>query len=141
MKPFSRKVRQSTRNYLNRNLVLWAFLKMVLEQSWSQKRMLWAFEKVIFQSFANIWARKFEPSSAKVGECIKDCLNQNLAIGSFLENSFEATLSSKRMLCVFRKGIFQIFAIIWVTKFKPFSGKLRQGVQSCLNQNLVVGIF
>ena len=74
---------------------------MVLKQSWSQKRMFWAFEKVIFQSFANIWERKFESFSAKVRESIENCLNQKLAIGNFLGNGFEATLSSKKnVLCV-----------------------------------------
>ena len=74
---------------------------MVLEQSWFQKRMFWVFENVIFQIFANIWVRKFKPFSAKMRQSVENCLNQNLAIGSFLENGFEGTLSSqKNVLCV-----------------------------------------
>ena len=54
-------------------------------------------------------------------------LNQNLVIESFLENGFEATLSSnKRMFWAFEKGIFLFFANFWVTKLKLFSGKARQ---------------
>ena len=40
-----------------------------------------------------------------------------------------------------KRAFFQFFGNIWVTKLKPFPGKLRQGVQSCLNQNLVVRSF
>ena len=44
-----------------------------------------------------------------------------------------------RMLRAFEKGIFQIFASFWVTKLKPFSGKVRQSVQNYSKQNLVIG--
>ena len=45
------------------------------------------------------------------------------------------------MLWAFDKSIFQFFASFWVTKLKPFSGKVRQSVQSYLNRNLVIVIF
>ena len=57
--------------------------------------MLWAFEKWIFQFFANFWVTKLKPFSGKVRQSVQNYLNQNLVIGSFLENGFEATLSSK----------------------------------------------
>ena len=49
----------------------------------------------------------------------------------------------KRMLLAFKKSIFQFFANfwLWVTQLKQFSGKVRQSVQTYLNQNLVIGIF
>ena len=43
------------------------------------------------------------------------------------------------MLWAFEKGIFQFFSNFWVTKFKPFSGKVRQSNQNYLNQNLIIG--
>ena len=45
------------------------------------------------------------------------------------------------MFWVLKKVIFQVFANIWVTKLKPFSGKVRQRVQNFLNQNLVIKSF
>ena len=47
----------------------------------------------------------------------------------------------KRMFWAFGKGNFQFFCSFWVTKLKPFSGKVRQIVQNYLNQNLVIRSF
>ena len=107
---------------------------------WAQKRMLWPFEKSIFQVFAIFWVTKLKPFDGNVTQSVQISLNQSLLVVSFLENGFEATLGSKKMLWVFEKGIFQFFGNFWVTKLKPFPGKARQSVQDCLNQNLVVGI-
>ena len=68
---------------------------MVLKLPWAQKRMSWAFEKNIFQFFANFWVRKLKPFSGKVRQSVQNYLNQNSVVGSLLENGFEATLSSK----------------------------------------------
>ena len=38
---------------------------------------------------------KVEPFSRKIRQSVQGCLNQNLVIGSLLENGFEASLSSK----------------------------------------------
>ena len=57
--------------------------------------MLWVLKKSIFQIFANIWISNLKPFSGKVRQIVQDCLNQNLVIGSFLGNGFEATLSSE----------------------------------------------
>ena len=43
------------------------------------------------------------------------------------------------MLWAFENAIFQFFANFWVTKLKAFSGKVKQNVQNCLNQKLVLG--
>ena len=45
------------------------------------------------------------------------------------------------MLWTFEKSILQFFPSFWVTKFKLFSGKVRQGVKSYWNQNLVIRTF
>ena len=49
--------------------------------------------------------------------------------------------AEKRMFWAFEKCISQFFADFWVTKLKPFSGKVTQSVQNYLNQNLVVRGF
>ena len=69
---------------------------MVLKLPWAQKEMLWVFKKVLFQFFLKFWLTKLKPFSWKLKQSVQSYLNQNLVIGSFLENGFEATLSSKR---------------------------------------------
>ena len=111
---------------------------MVLELPWAQKRTLWAFEKIIFQFFANFRVKKLKPLSRKVRQSVQNYLNQNLIIGNFLENRLEATLSSKaNALSVWKKAFFSF----WLTKLKLFSGKVGQSVQSYLNQNLGIRTF
>ena len=169
-----------------------------MELPWDQKGVLQAFEKRIFQFFENFWVRKLKPFSWKVRENTQDRLNQNFIIGSFLENGFESTLSSKMSVvsawkeyflvsCKFfieevetifweseakhakpfktkfghrevltkwfwsylelrneccdrlKRAFFSFFANCWVTKLKPFSGKVKQNVQDCLNPNLGIG--
>ena len=38
-----------------------------------------------------------------------------------------------------KRAFFSFFANCWVTKLKPFSGKVKQNVQDCLNPNLGIG--
>ena len=59
---------------------------MVLELPWSKKWVIWAFEKVFFQLFLS--------DEVEVRQSVQNYLNQNLVIGSFLENGFEATINS-----------------------------------------------
>ena len=77
----------------------------------------------------------------KVRKSVQNYLNQNLVIGSFLENDFEATLSLKTNVLSVWKGHFSVFCKFWVTKFKSFTGKVRQSLQNYINQNLVIGSF
>ena len=68
--------------------------------------MFWAFEKNIFQFFANFWVTKLKPFSGKVRQSVQNYLNQNSVVGSLLENGFEATLSSKtNVLSLWKKHI------------------------------------
>ena len=99
LKRFSGKASQSVQDYLNQNLVVGASWKMVLKLPWSQKRILRAFEKSIFQFFADFWVMKLKPVSGKVRQSIESYLNQYLVIGSLLENGFEANFSSKKKCC------------------------------------------
>ena len=71
--------------------------------------MFWAFEKNIFQYFKNVWVTKLKPFSGKVRESVQNYLNQNLGVGSFLENGFEAILSSKTNVLSVWKKHFSIF--------------------------------
>ena len=82
---------------------------MVLKLPWALKRMFWAFEKTIFQILANFWVTKLKPFSRKVTQSFQNYLNQNLVIGSFLENGFEATLSSKTNVLSVWKKHFSVF--------------------------------
>ena len=45
------------------------------------------------------------------------------------------------MFWAFKKGIFQFFANFWLTKLKPFFGRVMQNIKNCLIQNLVIGNF
>ena len=45
------------------------------------------------------------------------------------------------MFWALEKCIFQFFANFWVTKLKPFAGKVGQGVKIYWNQNLVIRTF
>ena len=68
--------------------------------------MFWAFEKNIFQFFANFWVMKLKPFSGKVRQGVQNYLNQISVVGSFLEIGFEATLSSKtNVLSVWKNHI------------------------------------
>ena len=82
---------------------------MVLKLPWAQKRMFWAFGKNIFQYFENVWVTKLKPLSGKVRQSVQNYLNQNSVVGSFLENNFEATLSSKTNVLSVWKKLFSIF--------------------------------
>ena len=93
LKPFSGKVRQSDQNYLNQNLVIGSFLKIVLQLPWTQKRTFLAFKKTIFLIFAKFWVTKLKRFSGKVRQSVQNYLTQNLVIGNFLKNDSEATFS------------------------------------------------
>ena len=82
---------------------------MVFEASWSSIPRLCAFEKGISEFFANFWVTKLKPFSGKVRQSVPNYLNQNFVIRSFLENGFEATLSSKRNVLSVWKGHFSVF--------------------------------
>ena len=82
---------------------------MVLKLPWAQKRMLWAFEKDICQFFASVWVTNLKPFSGKVKKSVQSYSNKNFIIGDFVENGFEATLSSKTNLLSVWKRHFSVF--------------------------------
>ena len=68
---------------------------MILKLPWAQKRMFWAYEKSIFHFLGHFWVTKLKPFSEKEKQSVQNYLNETLVIGTFLENDFEATWSSK----------------------------------------------
>ena len=102
---------------------------MILKLRWARKLMFWSFENGIFQFFASFWATKLKPFSEKVRQNVLNYLNQNLVIFTNLKTVFEQSGTQKRVFWVFEKSIFSNFWEIWVMKFKPFSGKVRESVQ------------
>ena len=100
--------------------------------------MFWVFEKGIFQFNSNFWVTKLKPFSGKARPSLQNHLNSKLIIGSFLENGFEATWDQKRMFWVFKKKKFSVSCNFCVTKLKLFSGRVKQDIHNCLNQNFVI---
>ena len=94
---------------------------MNLEQPWDQKRMFWWFEKSIFQIFGNFLVTKVKPFFGKVMQSVQDYLNQNLVIGSFLENDARATLTSKKNV-----------PSIWTKHFSVFCEFLSDKIEAVL---------
>ena len=52
---------------------------------------------------------EWKPVSAKVRQRVQNVLNQNLVIRSFLENGFEAALSSETNVLSVSKYLFSVF--------------------------------
>ena len=97
---------------------------MVLNLPWTQKQMFWAFGKGIFQYLASFWVMKFKPFSEKERQSFENYLYQNLVIGTFLENGFEGTLSSKTNVLRVWKGHFLVFLQIFEWQsWNRFKGK------------------
>ena len=112
----------------------WSYLELKNECSERFKRAFLGF-------LQNFCVTKLKLFFEKVRQSVQNYLNQNLVIGSFLENDFEATLSWKTNLLSVWKGYIFFFESFWVTNLKPFSGKVRWSMQNNLNQNLVLRSF
>ena len=143
-KPFSGKVRQSAQNYLNQNLVIWSSLENGFEGTFSSKTNVLSVWKEHFSVFANCWVTKLKPFSGKMRQSVKNYLNQNLVIGSFLENDFGATFSSKTIVLSVWNGHCLVFckflsdeveAIFWESETEPSrSFKFNVGPRSLLRK-------
>ena len=66
-------------------------------------------ESFVFQIFTNFSVTKVKPFPGKVRQRIQMCFNKELLIGSFLENVFDATLTSKTNVVSLWKGHFTVF--------------------------------
>ena len=114
---------------------------MVLEQPWGQKRMFWAFEKTIFQFLVIFWVTKLKPFARKVRQSFQNYLNQNLVIGSFLENGFEATFISKRNVLSVWKKDFQFFCKLLRDVIETIFWESEAKYRNQFVQNLVIRSF
>ena len=98
----------------------WSYLE--LNNKCSQR-----LKRAFFSILQNFWVTKVKPFSGKVRHSVRNYLNQNVVIGSFLENGSEATLSLKANAFEWRS---------WNHILRK-----RENVQNYLNQNLVIGSF
>ena len=90
----------------------------------------------MFHFFRKLSSDEVENFFGEVRQNFHNCLNQNFVIESFLENGFDATLSSRTVL-IFENSSFQVFLL----KLISLTEKARQSVQNCLNSQLAIKIF
>ena len=126
LKPCSGKVRQSNQNYLNQNFVIRSFLGNGFWATLSSKTNVASVWKRHFSGFFSkflsdkvetiFWEREANHSKQ---------FKSNLVTGTFLENGFETTLSSKRnVLSVWKVHFFSFFQIFLWRSWNYFLGKL-----------------
>ena len=82
---------------------------MVSELPWAQNWMSWAIENSSFLVFCKFSSDDFETIFWVNETKRQKVLNKNLVIGSFLENGFKATLSSKTISSERLKMVFFSF--------------------------------
>ena len=113
LKPFSREVKQSVQNYLNRNSVKGSFFENCFERTFSWKTnvvSVWKGHLSVFRKFLSGEVETlFWESEAKRSKSF----NPNLVIERFLENGFEGTLSWKTNVLSIWKGNFSVFCKFW----------------------------
>ena len=109
LKQFPGKVNQNAQNYLNQNSVIGSFLKNGFEATLSSNTNLLSFWEGHFSVVCKLLSDEVGPLFGKVRKSVQNYLNQNLVIGSFLENGFKATLSSKTNVLSVSKGHFSVF--------------------------------
>ena len=141
LKPFSVKVRRNVQNFFNQNLVIGSFLENGFEATLTSKTSVvsaWK-EHILLFFLANFSLKKLKPFVGKERQNIQSYLNQSLAIGSFLENSFEAILSSKTSVLIVWKEHCSVFCKFLSDKVERISWESEANVQHYLNQNLFLG--
>ena len=109
LKLFSGKARQSLQDDFNPKFVIIDILGNGFEVTLMSKTNLKSLWSSMLQFFGNFLVTKLKPFSGKVRQSLPNYLNQNLVIGSFLGNSFQATLSSKTNVLIVWKGHFSVF--------------------------------
>ena len=87
-------------------MVIGSFLENGFEATLRPKTHVLSAWKRHFSLFCKFLSEKVETIFWEVRQDLQNNLNQNLAIGSFLENGFEATLSSKTNVVSVWKGQF-----------------------------------
>ena len=90
-------------------MVIGSFLENGFEATLRPKTHVLSAWKRHFSLFCKFLSEKVETIFWEVRQDLQNNLNQNLAIGSFLENGFEATLSSKTNVVSVWKEHFSVF--------------------------------
>ena len=90
----------------------------------AQTRNFWAFEKSVFQFFANFSVTKLKPFSGKLSGNVQNYLNQNLVKGSLPGNGFKNILSTNTNLLH-----------VWKEHFKVFSKSLSEKGETIFGQS------
>ena len=91
---------------------------------------------IFFTFFANFPGTKLKPFSEKVRQSVQNYLNQNLVKRSFLENGFEATLSSKTNVLSVWKEHFSIFCNFLSDEMKTASWENKAKCQNLFKLKL-----
>ena len=94
----------------------WSYLK--LKNKYSER-----LKRANLQFFANFWVTKLKLIFAIERQNLQDHLNWKLVIRSFLENSFEATLSSRTNVLIVSKAFFSFLWIFQWWSWNHFLGK------------------
>ena len=114
---------------------------MISKLLWSKTRIFWAIKKGAFFSFLKDFEWRIWTASWKKEAKRQKLFKSKFIIRTFLENGFEATLSSKTNVMSIRKGHFSFFVHFWMKKLKAYSAKARQSLQNHLNSTLVIESF
>ena len=121
LNPFSGKVRQSVKIFLNQNLGIRTFLDNGFGATLIPKTNIVGVWKEHFPVFCKYLSDEvktiFRESEAKRSKLFKSKFSHRKLLRKCLWSYVEL---KKRIFCVFEKSIFQFFANFWVTKLKPF---------------------
>lgn len=77
--------------------------------------------------------------AGKARQSVLNCLKSKSITARVLNNGFKASVRSKTNILNTGKRHPSLFADLWVMKFKPFSGKVRQSISNYLNLKLIIG--
>ena len=126
-----------------KKLVIGSFLQNGFEATLGSKMnrvSIWKGKFLGFLQFLNDEAEIiFWKSKA---ECLK-LFKSKSSQRNLLRKWFRSFVELKNQYCGHLKIVFFIFLFLsfWLTKLKPFPGKVRQSVQNYLNQYLIIGSF
>ena len=114
--------------------LLWSDLEIKIECPEHMKMSIFSFVQFLSDKNETI----FWGSEAKHQKLFK----QNLVMGTFLQDAFEASLNWRiNIVDVWKKICFSFLQFFDWRSWKTISEEMRQNVQNYLNQNLVTGSF
>ena len=139
LKSISGKVRQNVEIDLNQYLGIGTFSKNGFGATMSSKKKCCERLKRAFFSFSQVFEwRNWDHFQGKWGKVLKSKLGHKNLLRRWFWSNLELRKECYERL---KRPFSCVFANIWVTKLKPFSGNMWQSVQNYLNQNSVIGSF